>query len=151
MVMLQHVELLLAVLTSHNMTLNQHLAQLINQLPGTASLRHLQPHPPHRCTQLPSNLLQPPPLIHLLKLPVNQPQPLLQLQHLNILLIHVLTHLRHLQRLQPTRRLDQPLQRLFMHSPIRFYHLNRQKSTSVIAISLLLSLLNNFTSFFLYS
>ena len=93
MVLLQHVQLGLSILPRRYMALNQNPTQLIDQLSVVLALRDVEAHPAHSLRQLLHYLLQPLCLVHLLELSIDRLQPFLQLHHLCVLLIHVLTDL----------------------------------------------------------
>lgn len=93
MVVLQHVQLVLTVFATHNVTFDQDLAQLVDQLSERRGFRDLDTHSSHRVCQLAADLLEPPRLVHLFQLLIDELESLLELEYLGIFLVDVFTDL----------------------------------------------------------
>jgi len=89
-VVLEHVELVLPVLSAHDVALDEYLAEFVDEFAGGVGFGQRQPHFLDCPAQFLGDLFQPLLLVDFLDLAVDQPQPLLELQHLRVLLVNVL-------------------------------------------------------------
>ena len=150
MIVFQHRHFILAVLTIHYVSFNEHWAQLVDEVSSVLYLRNIQAHSPQCIGQFITDLLQPPWLIHLGQLTVDVLQTLLELKHFCIFFINIFTYLGWPEMLQGLASFDQLLHGLFMHLSVSFHKLSLIMLTSVIAISLFLNFSSKATNFLLY-